>query len=220
MSGWYLARGKQKLGPYPAAQIKKLADSGQLQTRDMVLPEGSGTWVAAGTIRGLFSPSRRFCTFERILWAVFLLGATAAAGWFYFKTESLQKDIDYLQVSAHLQGSAKESGRLLFILQNRLAEEIEKQKTADADNVAALSELRKQLAASQKQLQENQTTISNLKDQLSEVRKEKEPKPPTGLSTQTLPLLNSAILNFTLKNMGKQVSNGECAMLVMEAFKV
>jgi hypothetical protein len=86
--------------------------------------------------------------------------------------------------------------------------------------LTALADVNKQLAAAQKQVLESQATIAGLKEQLAEARKVKEQPPPTGLNSQNLPSLNAAILDFSLKNMGKQVSNGECAMLAMEAIKV
>ena len=216
MNGWYYAHGKQKFGPYSAAQIKQFADAGKLQPRDMVLPEGAGKWVVAGSLGGLFAaPVQRFWTFERIAWAVFLLGTAATACWFFFQAQLLQGQL------ADLEKEAKSHAEIVAGLEKRLSES----EKLDNDNVAqvmaTLAELEKQFGAAQEQNAVSQTTIANLKEQLAEARKVKEVKPPpTGVNTQTLPVLNAAILDFTLKNMGKQVSNGECAMLVMEAFKV
>ena len=51
---WYVARDRQKLGPYSAAQLKGLVKSGQVGPEDMVLREGEHHWVAAATLKGLF----------------------------------------------------------------------------------------------------------------------------------------------------------------------
>jgi hypothetical protein len=221
MNGWYYARGKQKFGPYSAAQIKQFADAGKLQPRDMVLPEGTGKWVAAGSLRGLFAnPARkRFWTFERIAWGVFLLGATVTACWFYFQAQSLQGQL------SDLEKTAQSHADTVAGLEKRLSEaELKQQPIADSPaTLAALAESKKQLADVQKQILVSQATIADLKEQLAEARKVKEKQPPpSGDNTQkpTLPVLNAAILDFAVKNMGKQVSNGECAMLVMEAIKV
>src|SRR5437899_6149789 len=55
--GWFVARNKQKLGPYPASQLKQMAASGQLRPDDMVLREGEGKWTTAGSVKGLFPAS-------------------------------------------------------------------------------------------------------------------------------------------------------------------
>jgi uncharacterized protein (TIGR03066 family) len=53
-ANWYVARNKQKSGPYSSAQLKRMAASGQLGPEDMILREGQKQWVTAGTVRGLF----------------------------------------------------------------------------------------------------------------------------------------------------------------------
>ena len=55
---WYLARNKQRLGPYTSAQLKQFADAGQVQPDDMILREGRPKWVSAGSIKGLFTAAR------------------------------------------------------------------------------------------------------------------------------------------------------------------
>jgi hypothetical protein len=55
---WYLARNKQRLGPYSSAQLKQFADAGQVQPDDMILREGRPKWVSAGSIKGLFTAAR------------------------------------------------------------------------------------------------------------------------------------------------------------------
>jgi S1-C subfamily serine protease len=52
---WFLARKKEKLGPFSLAQLKKMAAAGQLRPEDMLLPEGQGTWTTAECIAGVFS---------------------------------------------------------------------------------------------------------------------------------------------------------------------
>lgn len=51
---WYYARGREKVGPFTAAQLKQLARSGQLARSDMVWKEGTAKWMQAAQVRGLF----------------------------------------------------------------------------------------------------------------------------------------------------------------------
>jgi hypothetical protein len=51
---WYLARGKNKLGPYSSSQLKEFANSAQLRPEDMLLREGDRRWAAASQVMGLF----------------------------------------------------------------------------------------------------------------------------------------------------------------------
>jgi hypothetical protein len=51
---WYLARNRQKAGPYSAAQLRQMATAGQLAAADMLLPDGEAKWVAAGSVNGIF----------------------------------------------------------------------------------------------------------------------------------------------------------------------
>src|SRR5262245_57538558 len=53
-ANWYIARDKQKYGPYPAAQMRQMAAAGQLVPQDMVLREGQPRWVEAASVKGLF----------------------------------------------------------------------------------------------------------------------------------------------------------------------
>jgi DNA-directed RNA polymerase subunit RPC12/RpoP len=52
---FYIARNKQRLGPYSLAQLHEFARSGQLQQEDMVLPQGQQRWIQASSIAGLFT---------------------------------------------------------------------------------------------------------------------------------------------------------------------
>jgi hypothetical protein len=51
---WYVARDRQKVGPYSMEQIKALVGQGQLAPTDMLLKEGVQKWVPASTVDGLF----------------------------------------------------------------------------------------------------------------------------------------------------------------------
>jgi uncharacterized protein (TIGR03067 family) len=51
---WHVAKAKTKLGPFSREQLKQLARSGQLLPSDMVLPAGTGKWVSASTVDGVF----------------------------------------------------------------------------------------------------------------------------------------------------------------------
>jgi hypothetical protein len=52
--GFFLAREKQKLGPFSLGQLQEMAGSGQLGPADMILAPGSGKWVPAVSLSALF----------------------------------------------------------------------------------------------------------------------------------------------------------------------
>jgi peroxiredoxin/tetratricopeptide (TPR) repeat protein/tRNA A-37 threonylcarbamoyl transferase component Bud32 len=54
-SQWFYASKKQKFGPVTWAGVRELALSGKLSRKDMVLQEGSGKWVPADSVTGLFT---------------------------------------------------------------------------------------------------------------------------------------------------------------------
>jgi hypothetical protein len=51
---WYYAHNKQKHGPVSRAELRRLASSGGLDADDMLLAEGTRTWVPAKSLEGLF----------------------------------------------------------------------------------------------------------------------------------------------------------------------
>ena len=51
---WFMASGKQKLGPFSLGQLKLQASSGKLQPTGMLLKEGAAKWSRAGEMAGLF----------------------------------------------------------------------------------------------------------------------------------------------------------------------
>jgi serine/threonine protein kinase len=56
-SHWYYAHNKQKHGPVSRSELRRLASSGGLHPDDMLLADGSRTWVAAKSLEGLFPAS-------------------------------------------------------------------------------------------------------------------------------------------------------------------
>jgi hypothetical protein len=52
---WYYARNDQQFGPVSAAELKQLADSGQLAPDDLLWREGMDAWATAINLRGLFT---------------------------------------------------------------------------------------------------------------------------------------------------------------------
>lgn len=50
---WYVAKGKQRLGPFSAAQLQRLVAEGRLGPEQMVLLEGAKKWCPAGSITTL-----------------------------------------------------------------------------------------------------------------------------------------------------------------------
>lgn len=53
-SEWFHSHHGRKLGPFTARQLRERADAGELRPEDLVLKEGTGRWVAAHTLKGLF----------------------------------------------------------------------------------------------------------------------------------------------------------------------
>jgi hypothetical protein len=51
---FYIARGKQKTGPFSLGHLKQMAGAGELRPADMVLQDGTGKWTAASAIEGVF----------------------------------------------------------------------------------------------------------------------------------------------------------------------
>ena len=54
---WHYTRGGQQFGPVPAAELKRMASSGDLSPTDMVWKEGMPNWVSAEKLKGLFPGS-------------------------------------------------------------------------------------------------------------------------------------------------------------------
>src|SRR5947209_1350330 len=52
--GWFYAHNKKKLGPVPTAELRRLADAGELRPTDMVLREGERQWRTAGDLPDVF----------------------------------------------------------------------------------------------------------------------------------------------------------------------
>ncbi len=56
---WQISRAGRQYGPCTSSQLKKAAESGQLQATDLLWKEGLVEWVAASSVKGLFpSPLR------------------------------------------------------------------------------------------------------------------------------------------------------------------
>jgi hypothetical protein len=55
MADWYYAKNGERQGPVSSAQLRQLAQAGELLPTDMVFKEGGTQWVAASTIANLFS---------------------------------------------------------------------------------------------------------------------------------------------------------------------
>jgi hypothetical protein len=56
---WHFTQNGQPAGtPVSAAQLKQMAQAGQLLPTDMVWQEGMTTWAPAGSIKGLFGPGK------------------------------------------------------------------------------------------------------------------------------------------------------------------
>jgi len=53
--GWYVERDGQKHGPISSGELKRLADTREINARTRVLKEGTQSWAGAGRINGLFA---------------------------------------------------------------------------------------------------------------------------------------------------------------------
>ena len=53
-TNWYIARNKQKFGPFTTHQLQQLAILGLVQFTEHVLAEGARKWVAVTSIAGIF----------------------------------------------------------------------------------------------------------------------------------------------------------------------
>jgi hypothetical protein len=51
---WYYSRAGQRLGPIGSAELKQLADGGQLAPTDLVWKDGMAEWAPAHQVKGLF----------------------------------------------------------------------------------------------------------------------------------------------------------------------
>ncbi len=52
---WYFARGNKQSGPVSSADLKRLADAGEIRPDDLVWREGLAEWALARNVRGLFA---------------------------------------------------------------------------------------------------------------------------------------------------------------------
>jgi hypothetical protein len=53
-TGWFYTRGSKRFGPVAAAELKQLADHGELAAEELVWREGMEQWVPARRVKGLF----------------------------------------------------------------------------------------------------------------------------------------------------------------------
>ena len=51
---WYYAKGQEQFGPVGPAELKQLADTGDLLPQDPVWREGMPGWAPAARVAGLF----------------------------------------------------------------------------------------------------------------------------------------------------------------------
>ena len=54
---WHVSKAGLPHGPFTSGQLKKLAESGQLATTDLVWNDGLDEWVTASSVEGLFPES-------------------------------------------------------------------------------------------------------------------------------------------------------------------
>jgi hypothetical protein len=54
MADWYYAKDGERHGPVTSAQLRQMAQSGELQPNDMVFKEGGTQWIVASSVNNLF----------------------------------------------------------------------------------------------------------------------------------------------------------------------
>src|SRR5690242_15996402 len=57
-ASWYYSRAGERHGPFTTAQLKQLAQTGELQPTDSVWKEGMPNWKQASEVKGLFSTTQ------------------------------------------------------------------------------------------------------------------------------------------------------------------
>src|SRR3954451_23112913 len=57
MADWYYAKAGKQFGPITSAELKRMAQAGELVPDDLVFQEGGTQWVSASTVKGLFNSS-------------------------------------------------------------------------------------------------------------------------------------------------------------------
>jgi hypothetical protein len=54
---WFIFSGGQQYGPMASDELKRKAESGELQPDDRVRPDDQQDWFKASAVKGLFTPS-------------------------------------------------------------------------------------------------------------------------------------------------------------------
>jgi len=62
---WFYAQGGSQFGPVAWSELRQFADSGQLQSSDLVWSQGMGNWAPAHAIEGLIVPQRNTRSFSQ-----------------------------------------------------------------------------------------------------------------------------------------------------------
>ena len=60
---WFYAQGGNQYGPVAWSELRQYADSGQLQSADLVWSQGMGSWAPAHAIEGLIVPQKNARSF-------------------------------------------------------------------------------------------------------------------------------------------------------------
>lgn len=55
---WFYAQHGNQFGPVAWSELRQIADSGQLQSTDLVWSQGMGQWAPAHIVEGLIQPQR------------------------------------------------------------------------------------------------------------------------------------------------------------------
>lgn len=56
---WYIAKGKQKLGPFSIEQMQQMAAKGELLKTEMVLGSNQKKWCLAETVENIFTQIKK-----------------------------------------------------------------------------------------------------------------------------------------------------------------
>ncbi len=77
---WFYTRGSKRFGPVSAAELKQLADHGELAAEELVWREGMEQWVPARRVKGLFDQDASPAAKEDVLGSAPSLKNDAVAG--------------------------------------------------------------------------------------------------------------------------------------------
>jgi len=163
MARWFLIKNKQKLGPYAAGELRRLALAGQLQPADMVLREGDQRWVEARAVKGLLpatpaaatsvaNPSKRSALLRRpASWLVlFWLIPSVACAWFFLEARGLRARLAERDEKISVPNLPEKQGAALESRFHEQARKLQEMTTLASEHKETIARLEARLAKDKK----------------------------------------------------------------------